>query len=295
MTARVQTATRWLLLVGLQVPALLTLQSCNIDRTEPVQTQAEHSQRRPVLGSPPERTASKTETRARSSRVATPAAVQPDKSQDRSRTRDLVNSRSRTASTEAQRPPLKTARQTVKDPGERGVGDPSASIASNDAPRETGLKPFLHYQPAGSPVRDSGERPATAPDKAQVSPSTKVLSDLIHRWADTMLRGDLRGHMSLYAATLDRFHGSSNVSREAVRASKERLLSGLAGVRKFEMLAVRLLPSRGDSIIAEFRIDSDAEARGLAGWYRLHVRPVNDQWRIHGEEKLQAVSRRGEQ
>ena len=101
--------------------------------------------------------------------------------------------------------------------------------------------------------------------------------------------------MSLYAATLDRFHGSSNVSREAVRASKERLLSRLTGVRKFEMFAVRLLPSRDDSVIAEFRIDSDAEARGVAGWYRLHLRPVNNRWIIHEEEKLQAVSRRSGQ
>ena len=128
-----------------------------------------------------------------------------------------------------------------------------------------------------------------------MTPSAKALRNLIHRWADTLLAGDLPGHMSLYASTLDRFHQSSNVARESVQASKQRLLAGLPEVRRFEIFEVRLLPSRDGSVIAEFRIESDVEARALAGWYRLRLRPVNDRWAIHGEEKLQAVSRRGAQ
>ena len=56
---------------------------------------------------------------------------------------------------------------------------------------------------------------------------------------------------------------------------------------------LRLLPSRGGSMIAEFRIESDAAARGVVGWYRLELRQVDDQWKIYGEEKLEPVSRRG--
>jgi hypothetical protein len=96
--------------------------------------------------------------------------------------------------------------------------------------------------------------------------------------------------MSLYAPTLDRFNGSSNVARETARGSKERLLSGFAGVRRFEMYNVRLLPSPGGSVIAEFRIESDA--RNVVGWYRLQLRQVDDQWKIYGEEKVEPVSQR---
>jgi ketosteroid isomerase-like protein len=119
----------------------------------------------------------------------------------------------------------------------------------------------------------------------------KPIRDLIRQWADTLLTRDLPRHMSLYAVTLDRFNGSSNVARETVRTSKQRLLSGLAGVRRFEMYDVRLLPSRDGSVIAEFRIESDAAARGIAGWYRLQLRHVDDQWKIYGEEKVEPVSR----
>ena len=97
--------------------------------------------------------------------------------------------------------------------------------------------------------------------------------------------------MNLYAPTLDRFNGSSNVPRETVRASKDRLLPGLAGVRRFEMYDLRLLPSPSGSVIVEFRIESDAVARGVVGWYRLQLRQVDDQWKIYGEEKVEPVSR----
>jgi hypothetical protein len=97
--------------------------------------------------------------------------------------------------------------------------------------------------------------------------------------------------MSLYAATLDRFNGSSEVARDAVRSSKQRLLSALADVQRFEMYDVRLAPSRGGSVVAEFRVEADAQAQVVAGWYRLQMRPVGNQWKIYGEERIQPVSR----
>jgi ketosteroid isomerase-like protein len=180
----------------------------------------------------------------------------------------------------------------VKDPGERSISDGGVTVSSNRAPREPAAERFLHYEPPGSTVGDTGELTPRIREP-QISPSTKFIRDLIRRWADTLLSRDLAGHMSLYAVTLDRFNGSSNVPRDVVRASKQRLLAGFAGVRRFEMYDVRLLPSRDGSVTAEFRIESDAAARDVVGWYRLHLRQVDGQWKINGEEKLEPVSRRG--
>src|SRR3954453_24013172 len=51
MKARDQrrTATRWLLVIGLQLPALLSVQSCKNDRAEP-KTEARDQQQRAVFG-----------------------------------------------------------------------------------------------------------------------------------------------------------------------------------------------------------------------------------------------------
>ena len=179
---------------------------------------------------------------------------------------------------------------SVKDPGERRVGDGGVDVALNRR-REPAAERFLHYQPPGSSVGDPGELTGRMPEP-QIPASTKPIRDLIRRWADTLLTGDLPSHMSLYAPTLDWFNASSNVARETVRASKQNLLSSLAGVRRFEIYDVRLSPSRGGSVIAAFRIESDAVASDVVGSYRLELRQVGGQWHIYGEEKVQPVSRR---
>jgi ketosteroid isomerase-like protein len=283
MSVRSPTATRWLLLMGLQVPAVLSLQSCKNDRTEPVKAEAQDPQPRAVFGSAPERGPS--EIRPRTSKSTPPLSVAANRSQERARTRDAVGTQSRPASGEPQRPP-------VKDPGERRLGDSEVRVASNRAPREPAAERFLHYEPPGSSVGDPGEITSRIREP-QISASMKPIRDLIRQWADTLLTRDLPGHMSLYALSLYRFHGSSNVSRETVRVSKQRFLSEFTGVRRFEIYEVRLLPSPDGSVIAEFRIESDAAAHSVNGWYRLQLRQVDDQWKIYGEEKIEPLSSRG--
>ena len=285
MTARDRgsTATRWLLMVGLQISPLLSLQSCKNDRTEPVKTEAQNPQQRAVFGAAPEPAPS--ETRPRTSKTTPQPTAEANRTQERARKTDQVGSKSQAASSEPKRPP-------VRDPGERSVGDSGVTVGSNRGPREPAAERFLHYEPPGSSVGDAGEL-TPAIREPQISASVKPVQDLIRRWADTLLTRDLPGHMSLYAVTLDQFNGSSSVARDTVRAFKQRLLSGFVNVRSFEIYDLRVAPSRGGSMIAEFRVESDAAVREVVGWYRLDVRQVGGQWKIYGEEKLKPVSRRG--
>ena len=63
-------------------------------------------------------------------------------------------------------------------------------------------------------------------------------------------------------------------------------------MRRFEIYDVRLTPGRSGSVLAEFRVESDAAARGVSGGYQLELRQVSSEWKIYGEEKLQPLSRR---
>lgn len=286
---RSRTATRWLFVIGLQVPALLSLQSCKNDRAAqpaPVETQAQdRRQQRAVFGSASEAVSSGTPEVSKTSDQPTLDANRP---QQRARRGE---SYVRVPAPKSRIEPVEPHQSPVGDPGERSVGDGGVAVASNRAPREPAAERFLHYRPPGSSVGDTGELTGRTPEP-QISASMKPVRDLIRRWADTLLAGDLGSHMSLYAPTLDRFNGSSNVPRVTVRASKQRLLSRLAGVRRFEMYDVRVRPARDGSVHVEFRIESDAVNRGVAGWYRLELRPVGGLWKIYGEEKVQPVSRR---
>jgi len=117
------------------------------------------------------------------------------------------------------------------------------------------------------------------------------VQNLIRRWTDTLLAGDVDSHMSLYGPTLNRFNGATNVPRETVRAFKQKLLARLVAVRRFEIYNLQLQSSRNGFVSAEFRIESDAVDSGVAGWYQLELRMIGDQWKIYGEEKMQPLSR----
>lgn len=282
--SRHQTIARWLFVIGLQVPALFVLQSCKNDRPAPVDTQVrDQPQERAVFGSAPERAS--VGTREEASPTNAPPIPDSNIAQERARKMEPGGR----ISTPKPGPAEIGTRQraSVGDPGERQVDD---GAASNRASREP-AKRFLHYRPPGSAVGDTGELSSRSPEP-QTSASIESIRGLIQRWADTLLAGDLDSHMNLYAPTLSLFNGSSNVSRDAAKAAKRRLISRLAGVRRFEMYDVRLRQSRQASVQAEFRIESDVMNRGVAGWYRLELQLVGGQWKIYSEEKLQPVSRR---
>lgn len=155
------------------------------------------------------------------------------------------------------------------------------STVGDSAERSGGNGRFLYYKPPGSPVGDPGERTAHDP-RPQLSTSGKLVRDLLGKWADTLLARDLAAHLSLYAP----------VVRETVKSSKQRLMSQLTDVRRFEMYDVRLTYFDNDSAIADFHVESDAGAPNVSGFYRLQLRQAGGQWKIYDEDVSQPVSRR---
>src|SRR3954462_15128708 len=108
------TTTRWLLMVALQVPGFLSLQSCKNDRTEPVKTEAEHPQRRAVFGSVPDRVQS--EIRPRTSKDASQPATKLDKTRVGAKTNDGIASKPPAAKGDFEHLP-EFEYPAVKDPG----------------------------------------------------------------------------------------------------------------------------------------------------------------------------------
>ena len=276
---RNRATTRRLVLVGLHLPAILLLQACSERASHPVKMGVE--QDRPVFGTPREQVPPGTESRT--ANTGKQLSLK-NKSQERARTAEPTLSKSQEESA--------PERSQVGDPGERANDDRQVVISSNRTEREPVPDRFLHYQPPGSTVGDSGELTKFVPEEpAEVS--TAVVRELLRRWADTLLARNLASHMNLYAPTLYRFHGSSNVPAESIKAAKQRVLSEITGLQRFEMHDVRLLRSRDGSVTAEFRVESDTAAASLAGSYRLLLRQVGGVWKIYEEERVQPMSQAG--
>lgn len=264
LPSRIRIATRWVCVIGLHAAAFLTLQSCKNNQPEV----SEGEQRRAVYGAP-ERVAPETRQRAAAKGGQARGAI--DEPQERAR------------QTEPVRPPVTPVSPTVAsrsspvgDPGERRVGDRGVAAAvTRRAGEQVPAERFLHYRPPGSSVGDGGELARSTVQAAPVS--TKSVENLLRRWADTLVSGDLNSHMRLYAPAAQ---GGSGL------ASKRRLVSALAGVRRFEIFDVRLRQSTEGAVLAEFRVESDAANGRLAGRYRLALRKVDSEWKIFREEKF---------
>ena len=274
------TATRWICLIAWQVTVSLLLQSCKTDRGElTAEARANEQPRdRPVFGSPPETGQSRTRERRPESNVPP----------------EQKGSQTERAAAHVPRPtaPNRTTvkeRSRVADPGESRAATEQVGSLEHE-PRAQPAERFAYYRPPGSVLGDTGERARRGPEP-QVSPSANPIEHLLWRWADTLMSRDAAAHMRLYAPTLERFHGESDVSRETVGASKQQIMRSLAGVRRFEIHQLRLRPSADGSVEAEFLIESDTADRKIPGRYILRLRQVDGQWRIYSEEKMSAVSR----
>ena len=279
MRGQLQCATRSLFVIGTLMPALLLLASCKND--QPASRQ--QAGNRAVFGPPPDASPENPSPQAR----ATPPRPSPDEPQERSRAQTpQASQRQSPVSSPAQEQQSSSRRQpserAVLDGGERSIG----------LAREQQQLSSLRYQRPSSAVGDPGElSPLAKQPSTEVRSSVEPVRLLVRRWADTLLKGNLAQHMSLYAQTLDRFNGRSYVSREAVRSHKQRLLSQLAGVRQFEMPDIRLQRAADGSVIVSFRMEADTQTSALNGPYRLVWRHSGGAWKIHSEERLQSVSR----
>jgi DNA polymerase III gamma/tau subunit len=270
------------------MPAILLLNACKNDQSvnrRQAQAEAQHDSQagnRAVFGPPLERTPENHSPAARprepqSHAQSTPSRPNPDLPQQRSRT------------------------QTAQEQQSSSLTELSQSAAGGRSERSVAVLPgaqqqgSLRHQPPSLAVSDPGELSTLARQ-----PRTEVLSSasvepvrlLVRRWADTLLKGDIAQHMALYAQTLDRFHGRPNVSRDAVRSEKQRLLSQLAGLGRLEMTDILLHPAADGSVVVSFRVEADARTPALIGPYRLAWRHSGGDWKIYSEERPpQSISR----
>src|SRR5688572_18551824 len=96
--------TRWLVVIGLQVPTLLVLASCKNDRAESVKTEAQDLQQRAVFGSAPDPVSAK---QPQTSKTNPERTIDADKLQERARSMKPVSPKSRANPSE---------QPSVKDP-----------------------------------------------------------------------------------------------------------------------------------------------------------------------------------
>lgn len=122
-----------------------------------------------------------------------------------------------------------------------------------------------------------------------VSSIPPEILDFLEQWRSTMVGGDLQKHVSLYAPVVDRFFRERNVSREAVRQEKKRMLDRYPHFDQYDLRDVKVDFAGDNRALVTFRKDWSARGvRRFAGseLQRLTLQKDSAAWQIVSEEEL---------
>jgi hypothetical protein len=165
---------------------------------------------------------------------------------------------------------------------------------ARSAPRATAdERPVFGDTSAPAPRVTPKDRPAdTEATRGRTTAAAPSNSADIHRlldeWRATLVRGDVNAQANLYAPHVDRFFTKRNVSRDAVRKEKSRMMAAYPEVNRYEISDVRVESNTGDEAVVSFRKEWEMTGnRRFSGAerQRLRLRRIGADWKIVGEEE----------
>lgn len=140
-------------------------------------------------------------------------------------------------------------------------------------------------RPRAEVKEDESSRSRTETDAA----GTPQITDLLNRWRDTVVRGDVMAHTILYAPKMDKFFRQKNVTRAMVQREKARMMELYPEVKRYDISDIRVESNRGNEAIVSFRKEWDMRGeRPFSGAerQRLKLRRISGDWKIVSEEEL---------
>ena len=117
----------------------------------------------------------------------------------------------------------------------------------------------------------------------------KEVSGVLDSWAKAIESGDFNGHLSYYADTLDYYYRSRGLSKNQVRADKQRAFASFDEI-KFNISNVRVTPEGGDraSVVYDKEWVFENAERTTEGKVQsqLALQKIGGRWLIVGERDL---------
>jgi len=167
--------------------------------------------------------------------------------------------------------------QTSRSAQPRAVfGDTSSSL-----PRQQGTP---------QPNADATSRSRVdTPAENSAATANADINDLLNRWRDSVVRGDVNAHVILYGPKMDQFFRRRNVTRETVRREKARMMELYPQVNRYDISDVRVESQRENEAVVSFRKEWDMRGdRPFSGAerQRLKLRRISGDWKIVSEEEL---------
>ena len=157
--------------------------------------------------------------------------------------------------------------------------------------KQTQLEGTPSSRTASLPINTAADN-AKPHDPAAVK---KEINDFLQSWAASFANHDLDAHMSSYAATLDTYNDSANVSADQVRADRLRQLEEYSQI-SLELPSIAITLDSGSRAIAIFdKTWGFYGNKRYTGSARQEVwlAKLDGRWRITGEKILQVYDEVG--
>jgi ketosteroid isomerase-like protein len=171
-------------------------------------------------------------------------------------------------------------------------GAEQAPIARSAPQAAADERPVFGDTPAAASRVTPKDRPTATEAMRGRTTAAPSKSDDIHRlldeWRSTLVRGDVNAQANLYAPRVDRFFTKRNVSRDAVRKEKSRMMAAYPEVNRYEISDIRVESNTGDEAVVSFRKEWEMTGnRRFSGAerQRLRLRRFGGDWKIVGEEE----------
>lgn len=127
--------------------------------------------------------------------------------------------------------------------------------------------------------------------RSRTEPSSAPSEDInrfLDRWKSTIVNRNVDGHTSLYAPKVEYFFLRRNVTRDAVRKEKARMMELYPNVNRYEISDVQVERATPTEAVLSLRKEWDMQGdRRFAGAERqkLKLRKIYGDWKIVSEQE----------
>lgn len=150
-------------------------------------------------------------------------------------------------------------------------------------------------EPAPAPVREAPSnqadrsvdpaKPLTRAERAEIQQQIRGVLD---RWSESLLKGDVEAHASLYASSVGPYFTKNRVSREEIVDETQRMVKRYGAVTTYKITDVMISLADANHAIANFRKQWSTAGKKFAGEERQQLKFVREgsDWLIASEQEL---------
>jgi hypothetical protein len=161
--------------------------------------------------------------------------------------------------------------------------DPMPAPPPGEAPVAAPTREALPSQQADRAMDPT--KPLTRADRAEVQ---RQIREVLNRWRESLLKGDLETHASVYASSVGPYFTRNQVSRAQIADEVKQMLKRYGAVTTYKISDVTISPSDANHAIANFRKLWGTAGRKFAGEEREQLKFVREgsDWLIASEQEL---------